>query len=40
MEYELETVNWIAGVYNDKLRDIVEVPIVPEGFIPVGRNIR
>lgn len=32
MEYELETVNWIAGVYNDKLRDIVEVPIVPEGF--------
>ena len=32
MEYELETVNWIAGVYNDKLSDIVEVPIVPEGF--------
>lgn len=31
-EYELETVNWIAGVYNDKLSDIVEVPIVPEGF--------
>lgn len=32
LDYELEAVNRVAGWYNEKLKDIVEIPTVPEGF--------
>ena len=31
-EYELEAVNRAAAYYTEKLKDLVEVPIVPDGF--------
>lgn len=32
IDHELEDVNRVYQLYNEKLKDIVEVPVIPEGF--------
>ena len=39
IDYELEQVNLIAGLYTKKLKDIVKTPIIPDGYYSVGPSI-
>lgn len=32
IDYELEQINQIANLYTEKLKDIVETPVIPEGY--------
>ena len=32
VEHELEDVNWVSGLYHERLAGVIETPIIPEGY--------
>ena len=36
IEHELEDMNQVYSWYNERIADIVEIPVIPEGYVPVS----